>query len=185
VNYYDNIGSQQFMAGRCRGITHRIRRGDTLYKLSKVYGVSVSDIMRANPSNNIYNLQVDERICIPLIGGQFELPTPEVRPPQPESPTPEMMPPKPELPTPEMMPPKPELPTPEMVPPKPELPTPERVPPKNAAPEFLYEVASGDTLNSILKKFNITFEQFAELNPQLMPIPLEEGTGVFVPNTMA
>jgi len=146
MNYYNNVSSQQFMMGRCRGITHRIRRGDTLYKLSKVYGVSVSDIMGANPDSNIYNLQVGESICIPLMGGMEA-----------------------------------ELPTPELMPPPPELPTPELVPPENAAPEFLYEVAPGDTLNSILEKFNITFEEFALLNPQLMPIALEEGIGVFVP----
>jgi len=126
MNYYDRMDSRQMM-GRCSGITHHIKKGDTLYKLSKIYGVSVSDIMRANPDDNIYNLQVGKSVCIP------------------------------------------------------EFPTPELMPPGNPEAEFLYEVGPTDTLNSILEKFNITFEQFADLNPQLMPLPLQAGIGVFVP----
>jgi hypothetical protein len=57
---YSNIINRQ-----CRGFYYVIKKGDTLYKLSKTFGVSVSDIMMANPYINIYNLQVNDEICIP------------------------------------------------------------------------------------------------------------------------
>ena len=52
---------------RCYGFTHVIRKGDTLYKLSKQYHVKVSALILANPFVNIYNLQVGDEICIPRI----------------------------------------------------------------------------------------------------------------------
>ena len=52
---------------RCYGFTHVIRKGDTLYKLSKQYNVKVSALILANPFVNIYNLQVGDEICIPRI----------------------------------------------------------------------------------------------------------------------
>lgn len=50
---------------RCRGFYHVIKQGDTLYKLSRQYKVTVSAIMLANPYINIYNLQIGDEICIP------------------------------------------------------------------------------------------------------------------------
>ena len=52
---------------RCYGFTHVIRKGDTIYKLSKQYNVKVSALILANPFVNIYNLQVGDEICIPRI----------------------------------------------------------------------------------------------------------------------
>lgn len=49
----------------CPGFYHTIRSGDTLWKLSQQYGVSVEAILRANPGINPNNLQVGQRICIP------------------------------------------------------------------------------------------------------------------------
>lgn len=57
---------------RCRGIYHVIEQGDTLYSLGKRYHVSVSDLIRANPYVNVYNLRIGEELCIP------------VRPPRPQ-----------------------------------------------------------------------------------------------------
>ena len=51
---------------RCRGIYHVIEKGDTLYSLGKRYHVSVSELMRANPYVNVYNLRVGEELCIPV-----------------------------------------------------------------------------------------------------------------------
>lgn len=51
---------------RCRGIYHVIESGDTLYSLGKRYHVSVSDLMRANPYVNVYNLRIGEELCIPV-----------------------------------------------------------------------------------------------------------------------
>lgn len=43
-----------------------IKQGDSLYKISRQFHVSIDEIMKANPLMNIYNLQVDEVICIPV-----------------------------------------------------------------------------------------------------------------------
>jgi len=51
---------------RCNGIVHTIRRGDTLYLLSRHYNVSVNDIMNANRNVNIYNLRIGDELCIPV-----------------------------------------------------------------------------------------------------------------------
>lgn len=53
------------MEHRCHGMVHKVVAGDTLYKLSKMYGVRLIDIMKENPYVNVYNLQVGDEICIP------------------------------------------------------------------------------------------------------------------------
>lgn len=50
----------------CEGLIHVVQKGDTLYRLSQKYHVSVSDIMYKNPYTNIYNLQVGDELCIPV-----------------------------------------------------------------------------------------------------------------------
>lgn len=60
--YYGNICTCR----KCNGIVHTIRRGDTLYLLSRHYNVTINEIMRANSNINVYNLQVGDQICIPV-----------------------------------------------------------------------------------------------------------------------
>lgn len=50
---------------RCNGNWHVIRAGETLYSISRMYNVPVAEIMRANPYVNVYNLRINDRICIP------------------------------------------------------------------------------------------------------------------------
>lgn len=52
---------------QCRGILHIVESGDTLYKIGKKYGVPVSRIMYANPYVNVYNLQIGDEICVPVL----------------------------------------------------------------------------------------------------------------------
>lgn len=52
--------------GTCSGLIHVVEKGDTLYRLSRYYHVSVSDIMYENPYANIYNLQIGDELCIPV-----------------------------------------------------------------------------------------------------------------------
>lgn len=52
---------------RCYGFIHVVEQGDTLYKLGKKYGVTVSSLMFANPCVNVYNMQIGDEICIPKI----------------------------------------------------------------------------------------------------------------------
>ena len=47
---------------------HVVEPGDTLYRLSKKYQVTVSAIMYANPYVDAYNLQVGDEIYIPRAG---------------------------------------------------------------------------------------------------------------------
>lgn len=47
------------------GIVHKVKEGDTLYRLSKLYGVRLVDIMKENPYVNVYNLQIGDEILIP------------------------------------------------------------------------------------------------------------------------
>ena len=54
------------MTANCTGIIHVVKEGDTLYKIGKMHGVSVSALMYANPYVNIYNLQVGDELCVPV-----------------------------------------------------------------------------------------------------------------------
>jgi len=47
-------------------ISYVIKAGDTLYKISRHFNVSIDEIMNANPLINLYNLTVGETICIPV-----------------------------------------------------------------------------------------------------------------------
>lgn len=47
-------------------MNHVIKSGDTLYKLSRQYNVSVSAIMDANPLVNVYSLVTGGTLCIPV-----------------------------------------------------------------------------------------------------------------------
>lgn len=50
----------------CNGYTHTIKKGDTLYGLSRRYRVPLALILRANPYVDVYNLQVGDTVCIPV-----------------------------------------------------------------------------------------------------------------------
>lgn len=94
---YDNMDSRysgnrnlycDLCMRRCRGIYHVIERGDTLYSLGKRYHVSVSDLMRANPYVNVYNLRIGEELCIPVRPSMPPMQQPDMdrpqRPPMPQ-----------------------------------------------------------------------------------------------------
>jgi LysM repeat protein len=44
-----------------------IRQGDTLYSISREYNVPIALILRANPYADIYNLQIGDEICVPVM----------------------------------------------------------------------------------------------------------------------
>lgn len=184
MNYYQS---------KCDGITHTIRPGDTLYRLSRLYGVALETIMDANPDVNIYNMAVGGTVCIPMapgMAGKASL-----------SP----------------------LPGGESVPAAESAKRPEaEMASETAGPGgqqwqagldsrqwqsssdrqqwqsnadsrqwqtgagldwmviMPYEVKTGDSLNSILKDFDMDFETFASYNPKLMPIKLDKGETVYV-----
>lgn len=49
----------------CDGITHTIKKGDTLYEISREHNVPLSMLLRANPYVDVFNLQVGDTICVP------------------------------------------------------------------------------------------------------------------------
>lgn len=64
MNYFVN-GTE--LNGRpCNGVVHVIKKGDTLYKLSRIYDVKIADLIWQNPGVRIYNLQIGDRLCIPV-----------------------------------------------------------------------------------------------------------------------
>lgn len=50
----------------CNGMVHVIKKGETLYQLSREYRVPLPAILRANPYVDVYNLQIGQEICIPM-----------------------------------------------------------------------------------------------------------------------
>ncbi len=43
-----------------------IKKGDTLYSISRKNSIPVGAIINANPFVNVYNLQIGEVICLPI-----------------------------------------------------------------------------------------------------------------------
>ena len=63
-------GEEREERGMCSNyycVVHVVKRGDTLYKLSRQYGVKLSAIMMANPFLDIYNLRIGDEVCIPRL----------------------------------------------------------------------------------------------------------------------
>lgn len=52
---------------KCQGLVHTIEAGDSLYKIGKRYGVRVSALLFANPYIDLYNLQIGDEICVPVL----------------------------------------------------------------------------------------------------------------------
>ena len=66
----------------CDGITHTIKKGDTLYEISREHKVPLSMLLRANPYVDVFNLQVGDTICVPTkkpIENAFLTPRPSRR----------------------------------------------------------------------------------------------------------
>jgi lipoprotein NlpD len=67
------------VAGGCsHGIYHRVRRGETLYRIGKAYGVSVQRLARANRLPDPSRIEVGQRLFIP--GAGREVPVDVVTP---------------------------------------------------------------------------------------------------------
>ena len=64
-------------------MAHVIRTGDTLYRLSREYGVKMSALMMANPFVDVYNLRVGDELCIPRVrqaADRNDMPMPRTNP---------------------------------------------------------------------------------------------------------
>lgn len=81
----------------CNGMVHVIKEGENLYQLSRAYRVPLALILRANPYVDVYNLQVGQEICIPVVkpfGGMMRPPMGRPRRPQDVPPQNGMVPPE-------------------------------------------------------------------------------------------
>lgn len=45
---------------------YAVKKGDTLYTISKQFNTGLNAIMTANPTVNVYNLMVGDILCIPI-----------------------------------------------------------------------------------------------------------------------
>ncbi len=52
----------------CEGMAYNIKQGDTLYSISRRYSIPLAMLLQANPYADMYNLQIGDEICIPMIG---------------------------------------------------------------------------------------------------------------------
>ena len=50
----------------CMGIVYVVKRGDTLYNISRQFNVPIETIMSENPYVDVYNLQIGSELCIPV-----------------------------------------------------------------------------------------------------------------------
>jgi LysM repeat protein len=58
------------MGKPCSGQIYKVQKGDTLYSISRKYNLRVRDLMKANPFVNVYQLQIGEELCIPVLPNQ-------------------------------------------------------------------------------------------------------------------
>ncbi|WP_066720738.1 LysM peptidoglycan-binding domain-containing protein [Clostridium sp. Marseille-P299] len=52
----------------CHGIVYTVNNGDSLYRISEMFGVPLEVLLDANPYADVYNLQIGDTICIPMPG---------------------------------------------------------------------------------------------------------------------
>lgn len=75
---------------KCNGTIYEVKEGDTIYNISRRYGVTVNDILNNNRFVNIYNLQIGDKLCIPVMDDENMQPVrpipPRPMPPRPERP---------------------------------------------------------------------------------------------------
>lgn len=112
MNYF--LRHQEQELERCEGMIHEIRPKDTLYRISKQYGISVNELLEKNAMVDVYNLQIGDKLCIPV----------------------------------------------------------------NYIP---YITKQGDTLDDLLKQFQMTYDMFRKANPQLTPYVFDENTVIYIP----
>ena len=60
MNYF--VRRQDNEYGRCDGMLHEIRERDSLYKVSRHNGVTEEDIMEKNPTVDVYNLTIGDKL---------------------------------------------------------------------------------------------------------------------------
>lgn len=57
---------------KCSGMLHKVKAGETMYHLSRMYNVSIDELISANPDVNVYNMQIGDEVCIPVSSARTE-----------------------------------------------------------------------------------------------------------------
>ena len=137
---------------------YTIHSGDSFWKLSQIYGVSVQDIVDANPGINPQNLQIGSTLCIPTAKA---MPTPPVKAAPPAKAAPQAP----------------------AAPMAPKAPMPPTVPQTKAVSSrhFSYCVKRCDTICGIARNFCVSVESIINVNPGMNPKCLQAGTYINVP----
>lgn len=66
------------------GVYHTVRKGETLWRISKTYGVSLAEVMEANGLSN-YDIAVNQKLMIPGAKRQLAIKLPETGKPSESS----------------------------------------------------------------------------------------------------
>lgn len=73
-----SFGSGPKTANRGEGVYHHVRRGENLYRIGKAYGVSHTELAKANGIADASRLEIGQRIFVP--GGKRVLPVNVITP---------------------------------------------------------------------------------------------------------
>jgi LysM repeat protein len=167
---------------------YTIQNGDTLWKLSQTYGVSVQSILDVNPGIDPQNLQIGSTLCIPTaqtVPAPFAKTTPPTKTAPlistvPLTPAAPLTPTAPLISTVPLPPATPLTPTAPPTPATPQTPT---VPQTTVASSrhFAYCVKKCDTICGIARKFYVSVESILKENPGINPRCLQAGTYIYVP----
>lgn len=57
---------------QCSGMVHKVKSGETMYHLSRMYNVSIDELISANPDINVYNMQSGDEVCVPVSSSRSE-----------------------------------------------------------------------------------------------------------------
>ena len=143
---------------------HTIQEGDTFWRLSQTYGVSIQSISDANPGVDPQNLQIGSTLCIPAVPMPLVPPIPPITLIPPAVPIPSAQP----IPlVPPIPPDEPLTPAPPVLPVFPS--------------EFAYLIRKCDSICGIARKFYVSVESILQINPWINPRCLQAGTIIYVP----
>ncbi|WP_310604346.1 LysM peptidoglycan-binding domain-containing protein [Anaerosporobacter sp.] len=149
---------------RCRGVVHIIKKGDTLYGISRQYNIPLALVMRANPYADVYNLQIGDELCVPVTsrGGISNICTGNETCviETPETPI---------------------IPVVPIIPTVPVTPSTPVMPDMTGTGLISYIIKDAETLKSILEKFDIDLEDFLGSN-DMSTLLLQPGMRISIPD---
>lgn len=65
VDHKVEVAKEKTITPKTKGVLHKIAKGQTLWRIAKIYGVSVDDLIQSNNIPNAAAVEVDQLILIP------------------------------------------------------------------------------------------------------------------------